>query len=930
MLFQNSQKYVLIILLIIICFFSYLSALNGDFLSDDLVHVYFMQKMDNNIEILLKNFYSNWLDVSTTSFYRPLISITLYIDHLLWNWNPFGYHLTNILFHAMNGVLIFLIAITFKINETNGESIILAFLAAALFIVYPLHPESVYWIIGRVDSQTTSFYLFSLYMFILYIKKESNSYFIISLIGFWAALSSKEPAITLPAILTLYVFYISYVVHNKSFIFSFIMSLNKIKVYWIIVILYFVLRYYSLGTLGGGYSGTNTDFFTLEYFERWIGLSYLIVPINKINLEHMNILSFYTQFIFIFLWTVIAILLIIRKYNRQYFFLIVFFLSSFIITLIPIATVFYVFDDLEASRFLYLPSAIFFTFIAILVQDKYFNKHKIYFYGFNIFLILLILISSFQLKNNLIPWQKSSLEMNIFKKEVKQIISEREKKGEDKKAIVLTGIPDSINGAQFLRNGYGGLFSDALMDKKINNIMPILDNDFYGVKSVEIKNMMREEKKSNLYGIYRYQIGKGFSKIREENFQIRPTILNEVSSIYQDSHHLENKVNKYYVLGQEPWIKYKLITNDEKEQSNISSKIFYFKYIIDYDNIKDISDTLKIYWSTEIDNFLELDGMESKLSNCQKNKCEYIFPVATSENWDFKKDYNYIMIAIPKNSKNGMKINQLEIKTIDLLNEYEFKKNDLESLRLNSLKKIRYNSLSEILEISSFDSDYLIFPKLQINPIITDYIKIDMKINSKLNNNFGIAKLYWTSMLETEKSEQKSIKFNVIDDGNFHSYIIPLKHLPMWWTLGSIKQLFFVPFYGEAEIEIKSIVIGKKLDVPKILFSLNEKDADDLSLTVGSGTVFKRINRNEEVLLNFEIDQKQNEYFLSIQKTPPLLTNLYSDSDTQIKEVEIKTTKNIFKLQTSDLDKGMYFLRLIKKDKEINSITSDTIALLIE
>lgn len=907
---QSKKKILYILFLISISFIAYWSSLEGGFLSDDYVHIYYMQKMDNDISILLKNFYSNWLDVPTTAFYRPLISVTLYLDHLLWGWNPFGYHLTNLIFHTFNGALIFLIISNY--SKKNNQSLI--FLIAILFVIHPIHPESVYWIIGRVDSQSTFFYLLSLYSFLLFNKTNFYRYSILSMLSFVLALASKEPAITLPAILLICVFYKIFLFEKESFFKSVLKSFIKTKIYWFIIILYLILRYYALGTIGGGYNGASTNFFTLEYIVRWLDLLYLFIPIN---MSIYNTFHF-TKELFIIGWLGILILIIFRKYEKQYLFLIFFLCISFIITLIPISTVFKIFNDLEASRFLYLPSAIFFIFLGILLQDNYFHTKRFYFYFLNFFLLFLVFLSFFQLKQNLFPWENSTSEMKFFVKELDKIVNEREKKSQEEKSIVLTGIPDSINGAQFLRNGYAGLFSNAFRNKQLNNVLPILDNDFYKVKSVEIKNNLRNDS-SNLYGVYRYEIGIGFRKVKQENLDKKELNNGEVSLFQNDLHHLEIKNGTYFPIGAQPWIKFKLST----EKSDVSN-ILLIKLVLEYNSINEISKTLQLYW-TNNDIFIESKSIKNQFLNCKNTKCEYIFPVLSSENWNISENYKNFMISMPSNSTSGF-----NMKHIDVINNQDVKIMDIKSLDFSLFNKVEYNEEANSISFLSNNNEYLKLPRFNINPIFTDYISFDMKISDFDPEIKGNTKLYWTTNLQNQMSESKSININLINNDKFNTYIFPLKHLPLWWTIGDINQLSIVPFYGKSKLEIKNISIGGNLIIPNIKFKSNEIDKNKLSLISGTSSVFKRIKSSEDVILEYILNDYSTDYSLILGNMPPYTSNLLTDNDKYLKKYFIDKAHNQFVLKTSDLKTGMYFLRIIRNDESINSLTSDTIAILIE
>jgi tetratricopeptide (TPR) repeat protein len=93
---------------------------------------------------------------SLLGHYHPFTWITLGLDYVLWGMNPAGYHLTNILLHAANAVLLYLIAL-----RLLGGRIWVAVLAALLFSVHPLRVESVAWVTERRDVLSGFFYLLS-------------------------------------------------------------------------------------------------------------------------------------------------------------------------------------------------------------------------------------------------------------------------------------------------------------------------------------------------------------------------------------------------------------------------------------------------------------------------------------------------------------------------------------------------------------------------------------------------------------------------------------------------------------------------------------------------------------------------------------------------------------------------------------------------
>jgi Tfp pilus assembly protein PilF len=87
------------------------------------------------------------------AYWRPVVLVTLTLDHALWGLAPAGYHLTNVLLHALNAALVFLLFRT--IPRTRAA----AFPAAILFACHPLQTNAVAYISGRTDLLAALFVL---------------------------------------------------------------------------------------------------------------------------------------------------------------------------------------------------------------------------------------------------------------------------------------------------------------------------------------------------------------------------------------------------------------------------------------------------------------------------------------------------------------------------------------------------------------------------------------------------------------------------------------------------------------------------------------------------------------------------------------------------------------------------------------------------
>ena len=132
--------------------------------------------------------YSNW---------HPLTWLSHAFDCQLYGLNSTGHHLTSVLIHAVNVMLLFLL-LTHSTGAT-GRS----FLVAALFAVHPFNVESVAWVAERKSVLCTLFFLLALGAYGWYARRPSVKRYLLVAVFFVLALAAKPMAITLPCALLL-------------------------------------------------------------------------------------------------------------------------------------------------------------------------------------------------------------------------------------------------------------------------------------------------------------------------------------------------------------------------------------------------------------------------------------------------------------------------------------------------------------------------------------------------------------------------------------------------------------------------------------------------------------------------------------------------------------------------------------------------------
>jgi tetratricopeptide (TPR) repeat protein len=129
--------------------------------------------------------------------WHPLTWLSLQVDIELYGLDARGFHLTNILLHAANTVLLFLV-----FWRMTG-AVWLSAVVAALFGLHPTHVESVAWVTERKDTLSTLFWLLTMLVYVRYAERPAVGRYLVVLVVFALGLMAKPMLVTLPAVLLL-------------------------------------------------------------------------------------------------------------------------------------------------------------------------------------------------------------------------------------------------------------------------------------------------------------------------------------------------------------------------------------------------------------------------------------------------------------------------------------------------------------------------------------------------------------------------------------------------------------------------------------------------------------------------------------------------------------------------------------------------------
>lgn len=158
----------------------------------------------------------NWLKWAATSslaniqgyffssagfFYRPLAKVLFLFIQPIFSLEPQGYHLVSLIFHFVGVAAVYFIALGLTRKK------LVAFTASLLFLLHPIHEESIFWISSLSGLMAAVFYLLT-FLFYLYYREEKRiskyAYWLFSIIFFASSLASHELSVTLPLMLIFY------------------------------------------------------------------------------------------------------------------------------------------------------------------------------------------------------------------------------------------------------------------------------------------------------------------------------------------------------------------------------------------------------------------------------------------------------------------------------------------------------------------------------------------------------------------------------------------------------------------------------------------------------------------------------------------------------------------------------------------------------
>ena len=311
---------------------------------------------------------------SFLSTYLPVTMLSYMIDFAIGGLNPKIFHLTNILLHIGNSLLVFFLA-TVILNRRGAQNrparvssirkLIAPVFVALLFALNPLQIESVAWLAERKNVLSAFFFLMSMTFYLQYLKQNNLKYYFFTLIAFLVSCLSKGTAVSF----SLTLLCLDYISDRK--LFSKRILIEKIP-FFLLSAVFGILAIAEQSKSAALHVGATYSFFNALLYGAY-GFSmyffHLLLPVN------ISAYYPYPHTITPVLWvTLIGSLLLvssivycIRKQEKVFAFGLLFFLVNivFLLQVLPVGM------TIMADRYVYLSSIGLFLIIGHACQDGF-------------------------------------------------------------------------------------------------------------------------------------------------------------------------------------------------------------------------------------------------------------------------------------------------------------------------------------------------------------------------------------------------------------------------------------------------------------------------------------------------------------------------------------------------------------------------------
>lgn len=347
-----------------------------------------------------------FLPGSSGYYYRPLLGVTFVFDNIVWGMRESFMHLENVVFHAVNVILVFLVAGNVARRYAIDDSTF-PFAAALLFAIHPINTESVNWISGRTDLLAGIFILISILLLLNALQRNSILMCAVAALSFLLSCFAKEVAVfALPGLLFIVLFHDS---HGTT--------LERLRNRWLYclflsssAITYFFFRAVAFSSSdtgiktavsvvnSQGLTALNAIRITLKAFGFYLKKIFIPWPLNFAIVKVSDL--------YVIAGVILLLAVIFMLYKRNL--ISAFFLISFCV-LSPALLV--VFGKMAwtplAERYLYVPCTTFSIALSLLIYRSLPPDRQVYRKPLYALFTIVFVFSAYSTVNRNIVWQSN-------------------------------------------------------------------------------------------------------------------------------------------------------------------------------------------------------------------------------------------------------------------------------------------------------------------------------------------------------------------------------------------------------------------------------------------------------------------------------------------------------------------------------------------
>lgn len=182
----------------------YLNTLSNGFVFDDKTQVLnnpYILSFSHLRAIFTSSAWSYAGAAGATNYYRPVMNLGYLLCYKLFGASAYGFHLASVLLNAV------VVCLLFEVTRRMLGRRDVAFLAAAIFALHPVHTEAVAWIAAVTELEVACFFLLTFWLFLIVAERRGWKFPLLMVamaVSYVLALLAKEQALMLPLIATLY------------------------------------------------------------------------------------------------------------------------------------------------------------------------------------------------------------------------------------------------------------------------------------------------------------------------------------------------------------------------------------------------------------------------------------------------------------------------------------------------------------------------------------------------------------------------------------------------------------------------------------------------------------------------------------------------------------------------------------------------------